>query len=362
MKNFKLSIMLLITASISFTACNEDTPEIEKTTEAHGAYIVNYGNYGEGGASITKFDYENNELVNKYYYSQNDGLELLSNIQYAFEYNENIYMMGNNSDEIIVCDRLFKQSKNGIPDGIAKPRYAVGKDDYLYISCWGANADFDVMADSYVAKFNIKTNKVEKSIAIPGGPEGLAIANNKLYVALNYADSIAVVNLNDESTTYIQTPAVSSYFLKDENENLYVSLISTYSDFSEETGLGYINTTSNTVENVYQLDGVSTEYSSIFAFNSDNSKIYVLTTQYDENWNVSGSLAEFDVANETFATLIDNISSPKGVSANPRTNEIYLFIAESVVEGGLMKVYAETGEYKNEYAVGNSPIMSLFLK
>ncbi len=361
MKNLKLNTLLLFTASILFTACNEDTPEIEKTTEAHGAYIVNFGNYGEGGASITKFDYEKNELVNKYYYSQNDGLELLSNIQYTLEYNDSIYMMGNNSDEIIVCDRLFKQSKKGLSDGIFKPRFAVGKGSYLYISCWGANADFDVMPDSYVAKFNIKTNKVEKSIAIPGGPEGVAIANNKLYVALNYADSIAVVDLNDESTSYIQTPAVSSYFLKDENENLYVSLISTYSNFSEETGLGYINTTSNTLEGVYQLEGVSTEYSSILAFNSDYSRIYALTTQYDENWNVSGSLAEFDVANETFSTLIEDISSPKGVSVNPETNEIYLFLSESVVEGGLMNVYSETGEFQSEYAVGNSPIMSLFL-
>ncbi|HKK82145.1 MAG TPA: hypothetical protein VJ909_07845, partial [Prolixibacteraceae bacterium] len=321
----------------------------------------NYGNYGEGGASITKFDYENNELVNSFFYTQNDGLELLSNIQYACEYNDNIYMMGNNSDEIIVTDRLFKQTKSGISEGIAKPRYAVGNGDYLYISCLGENPDWDEMAESYIAKFNVTTNNVEDSISIPGGPEGLAIVDNKLYVALNYADSIAVVNLNDESTSYIQTPAVSSYFLKDESENLYVSLVSTYSNFSTEAGLGYINTTNNSFEGVAQLEGISTEYGSIFAFNSDYSKIYVLTTQYDDNWNLFGSLSEFDVATETFSTLIDDISSPKGVSVNPETNDIYLFLAESVVEGGVMKVYSETGDFQEEYAVGNSPIMSLFL-
>jgi hypothetical protein len=362
MKNLKLNVILFLTTSISFTACNEDIPTINESTEAQGAYIINYGNYGEGGASITKFDYENNELVNKYYYSQNDELELLSNIQYACEYNKNIYMMGNNSDEIIITDRLFKQTKRGIPDGIVKPRYAVGNDDYLYISCWGENADFDVMPNSYVAKFDLKTNKVEDTFEIPGGPEGLVIANNKLYVALNYADSIAVVNLKDESTSYIQTQAVSSYFLKDENENLYVSLISTYSDFSTETGLGYINTSNNKLEEVYKLEGISTEYSSIFAFNSDYSKIYVLATQYDENWNIFGSLLEFNVAAESFTTLIDDISAPKGVTVNPETNNIYLLLAESVVEGGLMKIYSETGDLQDEYAVGNSPIMSLFLE
>ncbi|MDA3890091.1 MAG: hypothetical protein PF517_00350, partial [Salinivirgaceae bacterium] len=244
--------------------------------------------------------------------------------------------------------------------GIAKPRYAVGKGDYLYISCLGENPDWDVMPDSYIAKFNVTTNTVEDSILISGGPEGLAIANNKLYVALNYADSIAVVSLNDESVSYIQTSAFSSYFLKDENENLYVSLVRTTTDSLGQKGLGYINTTSNTLEDIYQFDGVSSEYSSIFAFNNDYSKIYIIAAQY-ENYNLFGSLAEFDVENETFSTLIGDLSGPKGVSVKPETNEIYLFLAESVVEGGLMKIYTETGDLQEEYAVGNSPIMSLSL-
>jgi hypothetical protein len=361
MKNLKVHIMLFIAASIAFTACNEDTPDVKGPTEAHGAYIINYGNYGEGGGSITKFDYENEELTNNYYYNQNDGLELLSNIQHACEYNENIYMMGNNSDEIIITDRLFNQSISGISEGIAKPRFAVGKGDYLYISCWGENVDWDIMPDSYVAKFNVTTNVVEKKIEIPGGPEGLAIVDNNLYVALNYADSIAVVDLNDESTSYIQTPAVTSYFLKDINNNLYVSLVNTYSNPTDKAGLGYINTSSNNLEETYSFEGISTEYSSIFSFNCDYSKIYVLGTQYDENWNVIGAISVFDVESKTFTNFIDDISSPKGVTVNPENDDIYLFIAESVVEGGTFEIYNEEGELQDNYNVGNSPTMSLFL-
>ncbi|MDA3818338.1 MAG: hypothetical protein PF486_13225 [Prolixibacteraceae bacterium] len=361
MKNLKLNILFFLSAGIAFTSCNEDTPDVNNPTDAHGAYIINYGNYGEGGASISKFDYENDEITNNYYYNQNDGLELISNIQYACEYNENIYMMGNNSDEIIITDRMFKQSIVGITDGISKPRFSVGKDDYLYISCWGENADWDIMPDSYVAKFNITTNEVEEKIEIPGGPEGLAIVDNNLYVALNYADSIAVVDLNDESTSYIQTPAVTSYFLKDNSNNLYVSLVSTYSDFSDAAGLGYINTSNNNLEETYTLNGISTEYTSIFSFNSDYSKIYVLGTHYDENWNVLGSVSVFDIESKAFTNFIDDISSPKGVTVNPENGDIYLFIAESVVEGGTFEIYNEAGELQSDYNVGNSPTMSLFL-
>jgi hypothetical protein len=269
--------------------------------------------------------------------------------------------MGNNSDEIIITDRLFNQSISGISEGIAKPRFAVGKGDYLYISCWGENVDWDIMPDSYVAKFNVTTNVVEEKIEIPGGPEGLAIVDNNLYVALNYADSIAVVDLNDESTSYIQTPAVTSYFLKDINNNLYVSLVNTYSNPTDKAGLGYINTSSNNLEETYSFEGISTEYSSIFSFNCDYSKIYVLGTQYDENWNVIGAISVFDVESKTFTNFIDDISSPKGVTVNPENDDIYLFIAESVVEGGTFEIYNEEGELQDNYNVGNSPTMSLFL-
>ena len=354
-------ISIFIISVLSFTSCNEDTPDLYPSELVKAAYIVNYGNYGEGGASISKFDYENNTLSNNYYQTQNDGLELLSNIQFAYEYKDSIYLMGNNSDEVIIVNPLFQQSKNGITEGIAKPRFCVGEGDFLYISCWGDAPDWTNMPDTYIAKFNVKTNTVDQKIALPGGPEGLAIANGNLYAALNYVDSVAVISLSDNALSYIATPAVSSYFLKDGNNNLYVSLVSTYSDFSTETGLGYINTTNNTFEETFKLDGVSSDYGSIITANSDFSKIYVLSTQYDENWNLSGSVYVFDVANGTFAEFISGISGPKGVTVNPVDNKIYLFIGESVTAGGLMKIYAEDGTMEKELATGISPSMAIFL-
>lgn len=356
------SIAIFLIALVAFTSCNNEGEDLFPSELIKGAYIVNYGNYGEGGASISKFNFNDNVLSNMYYQTQNDGLELLSNIQYACEYNDSIYLMGNNSDEIIIVNPLFQQSENGITTGIAKPRYCVGEGDYLYISCLGENPDFSIMPDTYIAKFNTKTKTVDGKIDLPGGPEGLSIANGKLYAALNYVDSVAVINLGDNKVSYIATPAVSSYFIKDDKENLYVSLVNTWSDPSTETGLGYINTTSNSFDEIFKLDGVSSDYGSIISANSDFSKIYVLASQYDENWNLSGSVFTFDVANGTFSEFITGISGPKGVTVNPVDNKIYLFIGESVTAGGLMKIYAEDGTLENEFSTGISPNMALFLE
>ncbi|MBN2263281.1 MAG: hypothetical protein JW735_10230 [Prolixibacteraceae bacterium] len=358
--SFKLLILFFV-GILFFSSCTENDPDPFPSELVKGAYIVNYGNFGDGGASIAKYDYENGELHNNYFTTQNNGIELLSNIQFAYEYNDSIYLMGNESDQIIVVNPLFIQSRNGITEDIAKPRYCAGSGDYLYISCWGENPDWTVMPDTYIAKFNTKTSKVEAKIALPGGPEGLAIANNNLYVALNFINKIAVINLENNNLSYIETPAVSSYFMKDNNENLYVTFISTWSNFSEETGLGYINTTSNKIEQVYKTDGVSTEYGSILTANSDFSKLYVLKTQYDENWNLSGAVAEFNITTGAFTTIIEGISGPKGISYNNADNKLYLFTAESVVSGGSIKIYAEDGQLEKTLETGISPTMAIYL-
>lgn len=358
--SFKL-LILLFSAVLFFASCNEVIPDPFPSELVKGVYIVNYGNFGDGGASIAKYDYEKGELHNNYFTTQNNGIELLSNIQFAYEYNDSIYLMGNESDQIIVVNPLFVQSRNGISEDIAKPRYCLGNGDYLYISCWGENPDWAVMPDTYIAKFNTKTSKVEAKIALPGGPEGLAIANNNLYVALNFTNNIAVINLGNNNISYIETPAVSSYFVNDINNNLYVTFISTWNNFSEETGLGYINTTSNKLEQIYKTDGVSTEYGSILTPNNDFSKLYVMKTQYDENWNLSGAVAEFNISTGTFTTIIEGISGPKGISYNNADNKLYLFTAESVVSGGSIKIYAEDGQLEKTFETGISPTMAIYL-
>jgi DNA-binding beta-propeller fold protein YncE len=358
--SFKL-LLLLFASMLFFSSCIEDETNPFPSELVKGAYIVNYGNYGAGGASIAKFDYEKGEIVNNYYKTQNDGLELLSNIQFAYEYSDSIYLLGNESDQLIVVNPFFIQTRNGITDDIAKPRFCVAHGDYLYISCWGEEPDWTEMPDTYIAKFNIKTSKVDAKIAVPGGPEGLAIANNKLFAALNYVNKIAVIDLTSNSISYIETPAVSSYFIKDKNENLYATLISTWSNFSSETGLGYINTKTNVLEQVYNTDGVSTEYGSILVANSEFSKIYLLKTQYDENWELSGAVAEYNVSSGSFSTLIEGISGPKGISYSNDDKKLYVFTGESVVSGGSLKVYAEDGQLEKTHETGISPFMAIYL-
>lgn len=365
MKKFLTYFTILFFALGVLSSCDKnDDPDLYPSSLVKGCYVVNYGTFGKGGASISKFDYATATMTNSYYETQNSGLELLSNIQYAYTINDQVFLLGNSPDQVITLDPLFVQAKNGITNQIEKPRTCVANGDYLYISCLGANPDWSKMPNTYIAKYNMKTRVVEKTISLPGGPEGVEVANGKLYVALNYKDSVAVINLNTEAISYIKTPAVPSYFIKDNSGNLYVSLVSTYSNYSASTGLGYINTSTDQLAGTYALPNVSTEYASIMAANKDLSKIYMITSAYDANWNLTGAVSVFDVATKTFSAqpLISNISGPRGLTVNPKDGNIYLFTGESATGAGLMKTYKSSGEFVKQESVGISPSMAIFLE
>ena len=324
-------------------------------------YIINAGNWSGDKSTISAYDKYSDQVINGYYKSVN-GVDIVSNIQFAYHYNNKIYLLGNEVDEVFfVDDKTFVQTKNSIKDDIVGPRYCQGNGNFLYVSCWGG----DVWADqsiSYIARIDLTTNTVVEKIPMAGGPEGLAIANNKLYAALNYKDSVAVMDLATESISYITLPAgnIPSYFLKDNQDNLYLNLGRGLSDETTQTGLGYINTATDELDAVYNLDGVSSSsYVNVMSANSDFSKIYIMTSGFDEFWNISGGIEVFDILTKTFDSnaFVDHISGINGIGYYD--HKVISFIAPNVTGNGKMLTYNEDGTLHKEYETGIAPFMIL---
>lgn len=362
MKKYLILLLTITSMIFFFSSCSEDDDLIKpSSSDATGLYFINYGGSSVGAGSITKYFAEEDSAVNFYYEVQN-GVELTSNIQYACEYKNKIYMIGNGNDQIIVLDSMFVQHESGISEDIMVPRYCIGEGDYLYVSCWKNSLEWNIgMPNSYIAKFNITTNQVEKTIPVPGGPEGLAVANGNLYAALNYKDSIAVIDQTSDAVSYIATPAVTSYFVKDNSKNLYVSIVSISSDESEKGGLGYINTSNNTLETTYNLAGMSSNYASIMSANADFSKIYVLATSYDENWQLFGAVYTFDVATKEFTPFIEDLSGPNGVKYDKESDKLYVFGGTSYTEPGTVDIYQTDGTHISQFGCGISPYWAFYL-
>lgn len=357
MKNrFTLLLVLFALSTFTFISCDD---EDNGTAGKGGKYFINYGSYGNTTGTASTYNTDEDTVSNGHYKAVN-GVDMVSNPQYAYNYNGNIYLMGNNADQIFYVDEdSFEQTEAGIAsDNIVKPRHCIGQGDYLYISCWGGDI-WDNDSLSYIIKLNITTKEIEQKISLPGGPEGLIIANDKLYAALSYRDSVAVIQLNNYEISYIATPAVTSYFRKDDDENLYVTLISTWSNFSTETGIGYINTESDELTNIYKLDGVNSTYDNAMVPNDDFSKIYVMTSAYDANWNLNGAIAVFDVESKSFESdmFVDGVSSINGIAVDG--DNVFCLITAGATANGIAKKYTNDGTFVKDYEVGISPIQLL---
>ncbi|WP_346859823.1 PKD domain-containing protein [uncultured Draconibacterium sp.] len=326
------------------------------------SYIINYGSYSGDKTTISTFNkYVDEDQVSNGYYAEVNGVAKTSNTQYAYNYNGNIYFMDNNVDGISwVNNKTFLQTSNAITTDIHKPRFCVGSGDYLYVSCWGSDAIFSGdLSISYIAKVDLSSNQVVSKISLPGGPEGLEIVNDKIYAALTFKDSVAIVDLSNESVNYIETPARTTNFEKDNEDNLYVTLTRDWDDYVTQTGIGYINTTTNQLESIYELNGVGTSYDNVMEPNADFSRLYVMSSESDENYNVSGSIYVFDVAAKSFESdkLTEGISGINGVDFYD--NKVFCFVSESVTGNGKVITYSEDGTKVSEYETGIAPFMLL---
>ena len=145
---------------------------------------------------------------------------------------------------------------------------------------------------------------------------------------------------------------------------MYVTLVSTYTDFSTKTGLGFINTTTENLEDTFLIDNVSSGYGSLIAANSDFTKVYLITSSYDADWNLIGEVSSFDVNTGTFDAepVVNNVAGLSGIAFNNKDNQFYVFSALSATGVGSMKIYSEEGSFVKEYAVGAYPVGAFFLE
>ncbi len=358
--------LALIVSIALFSSCEKPETGDKNPNAGPHTLIVNYGSFSGSKSTITEY-YEVNSTVNQNAFQNANGVGIASNVQNYGVNDSVLYFMCNEGDKVHILDKYsLSVLKNPVTTDIVKPRFiSFAENDMAYISCWGNVVDWSKLNNSYIAKFDLINNTVAKKIALPGGPEGSAIVNGNLYASMNYTDSIALVDLSSENISYIETPAVSSYMLKDNMGNLYVSMVSTYSDPSTETGLAYLNTSTNTIDTVYSLAGVSSGYGSIMAANSDFTKIYVIASEWVEvggEWVNKGAVKVFDVATKSFeSNAFYSGEGINGISVNPKNDHVYIFIAEGD-KAGKAKIFDSSGNFSHEVTAGINPQMAIFVE
>lgn len=354
-KNFMLFVAIAATVLTSCTTDDEPTPE---KNYSNVAYIVNYGTFGSGNGEISIYDTDSATITNSAYYNSN-SVDFTSNIQSIAIHNNIAYFMSNGGDKIDIVDaKTLKTLGNPISNDIIVPRYFIAEGNTAYISCWGEDASIEwkTLPNSYIAKVDLTTKEVTR-IALPGGPEDVTIIDNKLYAALTTTKKIAVIDLLTNDISYINTLAIPYHLIVDDAGYLWASMVSTWSVpvGTDSVGVTKIDPSTNTVVANVNYSGIG--HNGYIEYSNDN--LYIMGS---EAWPKTGS--NIAIVNTSTERLEDDsfISGEQfyGFGVNTTNNDIYVLIAPSAIDNGLLKVYDSAGALIDKKETGISPQHVIF--
>ena len=189
----KQFFQIILTSLWLFSACDKkDDCNNRGGDYSHGVIVVNEGPFG-GTGTITWHDPATGETVQDVYGAENCGASLGEFVQSIRFHQNKGYIVVNGANKIVIVDeRTFKYL--GVIEGFELPRFFLPIDDrFAYVSQWGA----DGLAGS-LAKVDLQTKRIVKTIPVGSGPEKMLFAGNRLFVANSggYGVDSTVVEIN----------------------------------------------------------------------------------------------------------------------------------------------------------------------
>lgn len=241
----KTALLLLLTIS-TFAACSTNNSNSE--VEVSGILVLNEGNFGQSNASITLYNTETKVATQNKYENVN-GVPLGDVLQSVTEINDRLYLVINNSSKIIVADKesLKNIASIQLEEGAA-PRNIIQVDENkAYITNLYTHS---------VSVLNLSDNTITKSIAVGENPEGIAVVNNKAFVAnsgFGNGNTVSVINVNTDEVEKTITVADNPIsVVAQSNGNVWVVCVGSYGDWNNPDDNG-------TPGEVYILNGTSGE-------------------------------------------------------------------------------------------------------
>lgn len=286
MKHLKLLALALV-AALAFVSCDDDDYEI--VPASHNILVLNNGNWGSNDANILGFDYEENVASPLLFQAANGGKALGDLGQDILVMGDKFYIAVNGSQVVFVTDRNLHIVHEIVvnKDGTKlSPRYLCSSGSKVYVTYY----------EGYLGEIDIKDYSV-RTIAVGNSPEGIAYANNRVYVANsggatfpNYDKTISVVDT--KSFKEIKKVNVNlnpqNIVMNADGSCLYVNSFGNYADVPA------------LVQSVSLTDGTYTvstlDYNDVKAIcGGSNNELYVVTGSYNENWQVEGHVNVYNM-------------------------------------------------------------------
>ncbi|SFT55459.1 hypothetical protein SAMN05216474_1288 [Lishizhenia tianjinensis] len=342
----KFSIYIVF-LGLLLLACKEDPlPEPDNTGGKEGLLLLNEGLFQQNNASLSFIDSED-AITNDYFLQQNERL-LGDTGNDMIVYGGKVYIVVHASSTIEVLDKSSLKSVKQINlqhQGVNQlPRFVVGHGAFIYVSTY----------DGFVNKIDTSSFTVSNRVAVGNNPEGLAISNDKIFVANsgglnspNYDSTVSVIDLATlQVTDEIFIGANIGELTVDSEGDVYVVKRGNYSNDPSE--LFVLD-----AQNNYQKSNLGIAATSLFM--DEDDKLWIAHLNYGNN---TSNVAVIDAASETVLSSnfinASDIQSLYGIFVD----EEYLYCMDArgfTLTGNLKKYNKNTGVFVEEFDTGLNP-------
>jgi YVTN family beta-propeller protein len=344
------SIFLIVLVA---TSCKKSDPTIKDSVPLHdGMMVLCEGLYQQNNSTLSYVNFNTNQALNDFFL--NTSKRALGDTGNDMKrYGGKVYVIVNGSSTVEVISgvtgitiKQISMMNNGVPK---QPRSVAFYEDKILVSCY----------DGFVDVIDTTTYQIEQRIQVGSNPEGLAVSNDKLYVAnsggLNYPNldsTVSVVNLSTfTEETKITVGLNPSAIEVDDQGDIYVI---TRGDFAGvPSRLNKINPTTLDVTH-FTFDA-----SSIVRMNGN------FLIGYADFSTSNNQVAVFNPTTDaiTNSTLLDlsGVQTLYGLAYHPIRDRIYVVDAmDFVTTGYVFEFDPSSGAQTNSFHVGLNPSKIVF--
>ena len=317
-------------------------------------WVLNEGVWGMNNGSITAYNTATYERDADIYSSANKGQKLGDLPNDILLYGAKIYVAVSTSNQVNVMD-----SKTGVSikqiavvtDGTAsQPRQIVSHNGKVYVCCY----------DGSVVKIDTASLAIETVAKAGRNPDGICVANNKLYVSNsggldwetgNYDNTVSVFELSTlNKIKDIEVRINPEQMKTDKNGNIYLLSKGNYMDIS------------SCLQRISTTDKVEILFENLTGFDIYNNYLYFF--RYDfMSGNTSYQvfdLLQNSIINANFISGDKLPQTPNGISINPNTGDIYILDALDYTSTGDVYCFDRNGKKKFQFEAGIIPKKAIF--
>lgn len=320
--------------------CSEDNIE----SETADVLILNEGNFGWGNGSISYYQPQTQVVSNNVCQQANNNVPLGDVVQSAYQFNNKIYVVANNSSKVEIINSSNFSSVATI-SGFNSPRY------FLPLSLTKAYVT-DLYSNS-IQVVDLTSNTITGSISTNGWTEQLLLHGDTVYSCDMTNNNLLIINpTNNSLIDSVKLGVEPNSIVKDKNDKLWIMCGGGFQE--DNAKLIRFNPQNRTIEATFIFSNINQSPSSLVM---DNKKEHL----YFLNSNVYRM--DISATSLPSSVLINNNSNTfYGLGVDPVNEEIYVADAIDYVQSGIVFRYSANGSLIHQFNVGIIPGNFLFIE